>query len=521
MMDVHDTAIDKEGGSQIRAAKYVRMSTEHQRYSTENQGDAIQAYAARHGYTIVCTYADQGKSGLSIDGRDGLRRLLADVVGGAADYSVVLVYDVSRWGRFQDADESAFYEYQCKRAGVRVEYCVESFENDGSFGSDIHKMLKRKMAGEYSRELSVKVFAGQCRLIELGFRQGGPAGFGLRRQLIDERGFPKAELARSEHKSLQTDRVILVPGPPNELEVVRRIYRSFVEEARKETEIAALLNADGLYTDLGRPWTRGTVHQVLVNEKYIGNNVWNRGSFKLRQKRVRNGPEMWIRADGAFTPVVDRLLFEAAQDIIRARSVRLTDAEMLDSLRLVLSRHGYLSGIVIDETEDCPSSTAFRSRFGSLLRTYALIGYRPPRDFSYVEINRYLRQQHPLVVAETIGKLRSADARVEVDPASDRLLINDEFTASLILSRCQRSRAGGQRWLIRLEEGRAPDITVVVRMTPNGETAHDYYLLPSLDLTGSRLRLAERNEAGLDAYRFDTLDALVDLARRVPLKEVA
>jgi hypothetical protein len=64
-------------------------------------------------------------------------------------------------------------------------YCGEQFDNDGSIGSILLKNVKRVMAGEYSRELSVKVFAGQCRLIEHGFRQGGPAGFGLRRLLID------------------------------------------------------------------------------------------------------------------------------------------------------------------------------------------------------------------------------------------------------------------------------------------------------------------------------------------------
>ena len=119
--------------------------------------------------------------GLSISGRDGLQRLLADVKVGNTDFEAVLVYDVSRWGRFQDADESAHYEYTCKQAGILVIYCAEQFENDGSPVSTIVKGVKRAMAGEYSRELSAKVFAGQCRLIELGFRQGGPAGFGLRR----------------------------------------------------------------------------------------------------------------------------------------------------------------------------------------------------------------------------------------------------------------------------------------------------------------------------------------------------
>ena len=138
---------------------------------------------------------------------------MAEVQSGQADFKAILVYDVSRWGRFQDADEGAYHEHVCSRAGIRVHYCGEQFENDGSIGSNLLKTVKRVMAGEYSRELSVKVFAGQCRLVELGYRQGGAAGYGLRRVLIDEHGTPKGELSRGEQKSLQTDRVILVPGP--------------------------------------------------------------------------------------------------------------------------------------------------------------------------------------------------------------------------------------------------------------------------------------------------------------------
>src|SRR5688572_32718606 len=125
----------------------------------------------------------------------------------------------SRWGRFQDADESAYYEYICKRAGISVQYCAEQFENDGSPVSTIVKGVKRAMAGEYSRELSSKVFAGQCRLIELGYRQGGPAGFGLRRRLVDQTGAVKGELGHGEHKSIHTDRVVLTPGPDREVEL--------------------------------------------------------------------------------------------------------------------------------------------------------------------------------------------------------------------------------------------------------------------------------------------------------------
>lgn len=147
------------GKSEKHAAQYVRMSTEHQRYSTENQSAAIKRYADQRGLKIVRSYIDAGRSGLNLEGRAGLRQLLADVEGGKADYSTVIVYDISRWGRFQDSDEAASYEYRCRSSGVHVTYCAEQFENDGSIGSDVQKVVKRRMAAEYSRELSVKVHA--------------------------------------------------------------------------------------------------------------------------------------------------------------------------------------------------------------------------------------------------------------------------------------------------------------------------------------------------------------------------
>lgn len=505
----------------VRAAQYVRMSTEHQQYSTENQADAIKLYAERRGIGIVRTYADEGRSGLRLAGRDALKQLIEDVQSGKADFTAILVYDVSRWGRFQDADESAYYEYICKRAGIGVHYCAEQFENDGSPVSTIVKGVKRAMAGEYSRELSTKVFAGQCRLIEHGFRQGGPPGYGLRRRLIDQAKIAKAELSRGEQKSIQTDRVVLVPGPAEEVETVRWMYRMFVESGKPEREIAALLNERGITTDLGRLWTRGTVHQVLINEKYVGNNVWNRISYKLKKKRVRNDPDMWIRADGVFEPIVDRLLFDAAQTIIRERSQRLSDDEMLDALRRLFDSRGYLSGLIIDETEHLPSSSAYQNRFGSLLRAYQLVGFTPDRDYEYIEINRALRAMHPGVVAGTIAGIEKAGGKVAQNSATDLLTINGEFTASIVIVRCRETPAGSLRWHVRFDTGISPDITVAVRMERTNREAIDYYLLPRLDMTVPQLRLAEYNGVSLDSYRFEKLDALFGMAARTKVMEVA
>jgi DNA invertase Pin-like site-specific DNA recombinase len=514
-------SVGKQRAPLTPAAQYVRMSTEHQRYSTENQADAIRQYAQGRGFEIIKTYADEGKSGLKLEGRDALKTLIDNVSSGDAEFEAVLVYDVSRWGRFQDADESAYYEYICRRAGIEVQYCAEQFENDGSPVSTIVKGVKRAMAGEYSRELSAKVFAGQCRLIELGYRQGGPAGFGLRRALIDQTGTMKGELTRGEHKSIQTDRVILIPGPAAEMDIVQWMYRAFVHEGQNEQEIADLLARRGTLCDNGKLWSRGRVHQVLTNPKYVGDNVWNRVSFKLKKARVRNSPDMWIRANGAFEAIVERQLFNAAQKIVAERSARLSDEEMLAPLKALYQQRGYLSGLIIDEAKNLPSSTAYLSRFGSLLRAYQLVGFTPDRDYRYVEVNRFLRQMHPGIVASTVADIEALGGRVRRDADTDLLSINAEFTTSIVIARCQETATGSLRWNIRLDTGLHPDLTVAVRMDCQNQQPLDYYLLPTFDMTLSRLRLAQHNGLALDAYRFDSLLQFHQMAARANLMGVA
>ena len=524
VIDWRQTGSGTSGGSEgerNRAAAYVRMSTEHQKYSTDNQLAVIRRYAERRGFDIVRTYTDAGKSGLRLVGRDALQSLLDDIASGRAGYSAILVYDVSRWGRFQDPDEAAEIELRCKRAGILVHYCAEQFENDGSIGSSIVKTVKRAMAGEYSRELSVKVFAGQANLIRLGFRQGGAAGFGLRRVLVDQAGNRKGELARREHKSIATDRVTLVPGPDEETAVVREIYELFVDNGLMERQIAEVLNARGLLTDLGRPWTRGTVHQILINEKYIGNNVWARTSFKLKQVHKKNSPDAWIRSDAVFKAVVPVAVYQRAQAIIEARAARLSDEVMLDKLAAALSRRGYLSGMIIDEIEDLPSSSSYVSRFGSLLRAYALVGFVPDHDYRYLEINRSLRRLHPKVLSEALRGIEEAGGSVAQDPSTDLLTINREFTASIVVVRCFATSAGSARWKVRLDTALNPDLTIAVRMDRINENPLDYYLLPRLDMREAVLRLCEFNGLSLDSYRFDDLDAFYAMTARRSILEAA
>lgn len=146
------------------------------------QAATISAYAEHQGYEVVATYEDAGRSGVTAKGRVGLGRLMSDVLGGQAAFTTILVLDVSRWGRYQDPDEAADYEFLCRSAGIQIRYCSEAFEEGPT--ASIMKQLKRVMAGEYSRELSAKIVRSKRRGESLGHTQGGPSPYGIQRREV-------------------------------------------------------------------------------------------------------------------------------------------------------------------------------------------------------------------------------------------------------------------------------------------------------------------------------------------------
>ncbi len=231
---------------------------------------------------------------------------------------------------------------------------------------------------------------------------------------------------------------------------------------------------------------------------------------------------MWVRSDGAFKPLVESDFFEAAQRIIQDRTRRFSDQELLNRLSALLAEKGWLSGLIIDEVEDMPSTSTFRHRFGSLVRAYQLVGYLPHRDFRYIETNRVLRALHPDVVAKVVADIQSVGAFVRRDPLNDILTINDEFCASVVIVRCQTTAAGSLRWKVRLDSGLRPNITIAARMGSDNVNIRDYYLLPWIGVGSEpNLRLAPENGILLDAYRFDNLDAFLALTRRTPVRAAA
>lgn len=303
--------------------------------------------------------------------------------------------------------------------------------------------------------------------------------------------------------------------------MVVNMYEWFVHSHWNERQIADHLNALRIRTDLGRAWSRATVHQVLTNEKYVGNNVWNRTSFRLKIEHRRNNPDEWVRCDGAFEPIVPQDLFRAAQQIVSSRHRHLSDVEMLDALRKILTASGFLSGWIIDEHENTPSSSAYASRFGSLLRAYSLVGFRPQHDYRYIEINEALRRLHPSIVDEIVIGVESVGGWVTRAEITDLLLVNGEFTVSVVVVRCKTIASDRRRWIVHLDRALMPDITIVVRMDANNQFPTDYFVLPSIDFPSNVSDLREENQFFLEAYRFDDLSLFYALAARTPCREAA
>lgn len=361
-------------GGRIPVAQYLRMSTEQQRYSFANQAAANFAYAAREGFAIIRTFKDAGKSGVSLRKRPGLSNLLQEVISGNARFEAVLVYDVSRWGRFQDADEAAHYEFVCKQSHVPVHYSAETFANNHSLPSVVMKGLKRVMAAEFSRELGVKVFAAEKHWAELGFKQGGSAGYGLHRLMVSSDGEPKRLLGPGEVKCLQSDRVVLVPGPPEEVDCIREIFRLVVEEKKTPFAIARELNSKGL-TCHGRCWSHQRVYEILTHPKYAGYNIWNRTSRRLGGPEVRVLESNWVVKRMAFEPIVDPTTFQKAQYVLGERTCCRSNEELIETLQQLLTVHGKLTGYILQASPGAPSVSACRKRFGTLRRAFELAGY--------------------------------------------------------------------------------------------------------------------------------------------------
>jgi hypothetical protein len=359
---------------------------------------------------IVETFADEGVSGLELGRREGLRRLIERVTSGAAQSSAILVFDVSRWGRFQNPDEGAYYEFLCARAGIPVLYTCDRTLNDGSLTATLLKSIKRVMAAEYSRELSGRQTASKRALCHRGLWAGGPAPFGYVRQLVGRNGAPGPRLSYGERVIMPGFHTVLVPGDATEVETVRHIYR-LCSRGLGVNAITRKLNSDGREFRGRKYWYPGAVRCILRNEIYIGTLVHGR-QRKVLGHTLKGSAAQQLRIEGFVDPLISKAVFARA-----TTSFRWDHGELLNQLAAVFARHGALSAKIIDADPDCPCSTTYKRAFGTLAEAYRRVGF-VPSEHGQMLVERMLHcrekaQQHQKKLSEArlLDDLRGLLAR--------------------------------------------------------------------------------------------------------------
>lgn len=498
----------------VSVAQYVRMSTDQQPMSTAIQKEAIAAHASRQDYKIVRTYSDEAKSGLSLRGRSGMTALLRDVMEPACPFSVVLVLDVSRWGRFQDVDEAAYYEYHCRKHGVRIEYVAEPFGQTVAPTpyDSLFKHLKRVAAADYSRELAVKVRAGHVHTISLGFATGSLPCIGYRRQAFSADGTPKAILEAGERKSRSTDRIRWILGPCKEQHLVRRVFESYAAGASIRRMCRELVG-EGVTCHNGSAISAVKIRRLLDNEIVLG--VFNWGTRHKSYNKGTNLPPLAtpLRNESMVPALVSRDLWERVQARCRREAEfqrkGYTRAELIERLSLALLKDPNLRYYDFADA-GLPQPLTYARHFGSLAAAYTQAGrFQSPIQIEYRQRLAKAQQLRKRFAADTAQLLRTFGVSVDLRRSKNAIAVGNieiKVTAARPWPTSQ-----GERWYVTHASQKCASNRWLLVMRLNEDcTGRDFFFLPPAVHASFRGTLNAKSLRALAKYRVATGAGLVE-----------
>ncbi len=486
----------EEHTPKLRAVAYYRHSAMlGQENSVEIQQDNVRAFAAKHDLEIIQEFADRGKSGLNAEGRPAFTEMM-EWVRTRDDFCLILVLDVSRWGRFQDTDLSAHYESLCTQHGKQVIYTHIGFTRDEDrLINQLRKSIDRYQSAETSRMLSKKVFEGAEKVAHQGYRPGGPPPYGTHRLMLNEQKQPDRVLQPGQRKAIQNGRVVLVPGDPAHVEVVQEIFLLFVERGFDERQVAGHLNAKKVPSPGGVRWSETSVRHILTNQQYAGAVVYNRTTQRLKTKRRTNPPEEWIITPDSYDPVVARELFDAAQRIFDGRKRRYSREHMVERLRALYQKYNVITSRLVRFDQECPGPAAFATAFGGLTGAFQAM---------FADVLTRVRND--------VFEMISREARL-IDEHEDFIVINRDFTV-LIQPSVPVPDGYGAFWAFRPDHRPAVDITLGVPLADGG-TAEilGYLALPRLMVPERWVRLSASSDARIALHGHNGLELIRELLR--------
>ena len=483
-------------GPRLRAVAYYRHSAEiGQENSVEIQQDNIRAFAGKHDIEIIQEFADRGKSGLNAEDRPAFNEMM-EWVCTRDDFVLILVLDVSRWGRFQDTDLSAHYEALCTQHGKQVIYTNIGFTRDEDrLINQLRKSIDRYQSAEYIRKLSKSVFEGTAKVARQGYWPGGPPPYGFHRMMLDEKKQPDRILRPGQRKAIQNGRVVLVPGEPGQVEIVQEIFLLFVEKGFDERQIAGRLNARQVPSPGGIRWSETSVGHILTNQEYAGAVVYNKTTQRMKTKRRSNPRGEWIITPDSYDPIISTELFEGARAILEGRKRRYTREHMLERLAALYKRYNVVTSRLIRFDEECPAPKTVATKFGGLTGAFQAMS---------ADVLQRVRNE--------VFQAISRDARL-VDEHEDFIVINRDFTV-LIQPSLPIPDGYNTFWTFRPDHRPVVDITLGVPLSDGGN--HEilgYLALPRLMVPERWVRLSASTEARIEMHGHSGLDLIRELLR--------
>ncbi|MBG9389325.1 recombinase family protein [Caenimonas sp. DR4.4] len=490
------------------------MSTDQQDLSIGIQRAAIRKYAVEQKLEVVATYEDSGRSGLVIRNRKGMLGLLRDIAEKDCAFSQVLVYDISRWGRFQNTDASAYYDYLCRLNGVEVIYVAEAFGDPTSPMATVIKGLKRAMAAEYSRELAVKTRAGQRRVVQMGFSLGSTPAIGYRRQVVSREGEMKGILGFGERKPMPSDRVRWVLGPSHEVALVRRIFRLYADPEMSISGLVNLLNREGLTNRNSKIFTHRIVRDLLTCETFAGNFVWGR-SADVHAAGAATGHYEPVRNNGGIPAIISINQWEKTQrKISKGFWPKKGHQQLLDDLRKAFEKKPDATEIDLPGL-GCSVPFTYRRAFGSMAAAYALIGIDP---LAWLQ-RRTTAQHRSMAIASAFRGDVAAWLNLEGVPVTyvkgaRHLLVNRCLKVGVDLVWQAHHKTGLKARLAKRAPGFDFDQMILMRMNDDG-TAKDFFMFPRVHYFQLPLWIGETVFDAASAYHCPTGTSLIARLRHL------
>jgi DNA invertase Pin-like site-specific DNA recombinase len=471
-----------------RAVAYYRHSAQdRQENSIEIQQDQVRQFARENDIKIIREFADRGKSGLSTEGRDAFNEMISDYIeGGKEEFDFVLVLDVSR-----------YFTGLCAKHGKQVVFTTIGFGEKNDLLHGLHLSIERYRAASYSRELSTKVFKGCAKIASQGFRAGGMPPYGFHRLLLDEKRNPVQILEQGQRKSIQNQRVTLMPGDSDEIAVVKRIFREFVQRQYTPRQIAEILNKQKILSPGGCLWSASSVRSVLENELYAGTMVYNKTSQRLKSASHHNPQDEWIRAENAFPAIVTRPLFDRAREMIaaaeEAHRIKYSAEDMLERLRVLYEKYGTVRTSLVAAEKEMVSAATYIHRFKTFAGAYQHL-FSEVIDSRRAEVVQTIKQ----IVRET-------------EEYGDFIVLKN-YVSVRIQPVVPYPHGYEEEWTFMPDVRPEIDITIGVPLSNGGKyDVLGYLFFPRLMLGGRRIKVSTTTADNVDLHAYSLPQALEDL----------